>query len=87
MKTYQSQPNDSFAGIAKKFKIKDETGSVTVDGEGLEFYFDRVDEQRGGKMRYSETYLKHNDYMFLIGNASASPEVANVIVNVDALFA
>jgi len=24
MKTYQSQPNDSFAGIAKKFKIKDE---------------------------------------------------------------
>lgn len=23
MKTYQSQPNDSFAGIAKKFKIKD----------------------------------------------------------------
>lgn len=54
-----------------KFKIKDETGSVTVDGEGLEFYFDRVDEQKGGKMRYSETYLKHNDYMFLIGNASS----------------
>lgn len=24
MKTYQTQPNDSFAGIAKKFKIKDE---------------------------------------------------------------
>jgi hypothetical protein len=54
-----------------RFKIKDETGSVTVDGEGLEFYFDRVDEQKGGKMRYSETYLKHNDYMFLIGNASS----------------
>ncbi|MBZ4035977.1 hypothetical protein K6T82_14480 [Flavobacterium sp. 17A] len=54
-----------------KFKIKDETGSVTVDGEGLEFYFDRVDQQAGGKMRYSETYLKHNDYMFLIGNASS----------------
>jgi len=54
-----------------KFKIKDETGSVTVDGEGLEFYFDRVDKQAGGKMRYSETYLKHNDYMFLIGNASS----------------
>lgn len=54
-----------------KFKIKDETGSVIVDGEGLEFYFDRVDKQAGGKMRYSETYLTHNDYMFLIGNASS----------------
>ncbi|MBS7230263.1 hypothetical protein KHA90_04430 [Flavobacterium psychroterrae] len=30
-----------------KFKIKDETGSVTVDGEGLEYFFDRVDNQQG----------------------------------------
>ena len=54
-----------------KFKIKDETGSVIVDGEGLEFYFDRVDKQAGGKMRYSETYLQPNDYMLLIGNATS----------------
>ncbi|SFC61156.1 hypothetical protein [Flavobacterium phragmitis] len=54
-----------------KFKIKDETGSVTVDGEGMEYFFDRVDNQQGGKTRYSETYLRHNDYMFLIGYAAS----------------
>ncbi|MFB9078285.1 hypothetical protein ACFFLS_16745 [Flavobacterium procerum] len=54
-----------------RFKIKDETGSVIVDGEGLEFYFDRVDKQEGGKTRYSETYLQPNDYMLLIGNATS----------------
>nr|WP_199001917.1 hypothetical protein [Flavobacterium sp. ASV13] len=54
-----------------KFKIKDETGSVTVDGEGLEYYFDRIDNQKGGKTRYSETYLKKNDYMLLIGYAAS----------------
>lgn len=54
-----------------KFRIKDETGSVTVDGEGMEYFFDRVDNQQGGKTRYSETYLKHNDYMFLVGYADS----------------
>lgn len=54
-----------------KFKIKDETGSVVVDGEGLEYFFDRIDNQAGGKTRYTETYLKHNDYMFLIGYAGS----------------
>lgn len=54
-----------------KFKIKDETGSVTVDGEGMEYFFDRIDNQHGGKTRYSETYLKNNDYMFLIGYAGS----------------
>lgn len=53
------------------FKIKDETGAVTVNGEGLEFFFNRIDNQKGGKTRYSETYLKNNDYMFLIGYASS----------------
>ncbi|GAA6766359.1 hypothetical protein [Flavobacterium sp. 22076] len=54
-----------------KFKIKDETGSVIVDGEGLEYYFDRIDNQQGGKTRHTETYLKTNDYMLLIGYASS----------------
>jgi hypothetical protein len=60
------------------FKIKDETGTVTVNGEGLEFYFDRIDNQHGGKTRHSETYLKNNDYMFLIGYAGS--ENGNVII-------
>jgi hypothetical protein len=60
------------------FKIKDETGVVTVNGEGLEFYFDRIDNQHGGKKRHSETYLKNNDYMFLIGYADS--ENGNVII-------
>lgn len=54
-----------------KFKIKDETGSVIVDGEGLEYFFDRIDNQKGGKIRHSETYLKNNDYMLLIGYAAS----------------
>lgn len=54
-----------------KFKIKDETGSLTVDGEGLEYYFDRIDNQKGVKTRHSETYLRSNDYMLLIGYASS----------------
>ncbi|MFD2942601.1 hypothetical protein [Flavobacterium notoginsengisoli] len=54
-----------------KFKIKDETGSVTVDGEGLEYYFTRIDNQAGGKTRHTETYLKNNDYMLLIGYADS----------------
>jgi hypothetical protein len=69
------------------FKIKDETGSVVVDGEGLEFYFDRIDNQYGGKKRYSETYLKHNDYMLLIGYADS--DQGNVIIkkgNTDGIF-
>lgn len=61
-----------------KFKIKDETGSVTVDGEGLSYYFDRIDNQSGGKTRYTETYLKSNDYMLLIGYAES--DNGNVII-------
>jgi hypothetical protein len=60
------------------FKIKDETGAVTVNGEGLEFYFDRIDNQHGGKTRHSETYLKNNDYMFLIGYADS--DNGNIII-------
>lgn len=70
-----------------KFKIKDETGSVTVDGEGLEYYFDRIDNQKGGKTRYSETYLKKDDYMLLIGYAAS--DNGNVIIrkgNTDDVF-
>ena len=54
------------------FKIKDETGSVKVDGEGLEYFIDHIDKQKQiGKKRYSETYLKNDDYIFLIGNATS----------------
>lgn len=60
------------------FKIKDETGAVTVNGKGLEFYFDRIDNQHGGKTRHSETYLKNNDYMFLIGYADS--DSGNIII-------
>lgn len=70
-----------------KFKIKDETGSLMVDGEGLEYYFDRVDNQQGGKTRHSETYLKTNDYMLLIGNAGS--DNGNTIIqkgNSDSVF-
>ncbi len=70
-----------------KFKIKDETGSLIVDGEGLEYYFDRVDNQQGGKTRYSETYLRTNDYMLLIGYASS--DNGNVLIkkgDSDAVF-
>ena len=54
------------------FKIKDDTGAVFVNGEGLEYYIERVDreEERGDK-RYSETYLRHDDYIFLIGKAAS----------------
>lgn len=64
-----------------KFKIKDETGSVTVDGEGLEYYFDRIDNQSGGKTRYTETYLKSDDYMLLIGYAAS--DNGNVLIKKD----
>ena len=70
-----------------KFKIKDETGAVTVNGEGLEYYFDRVDKQFGGKTRYSETYLRTNDYMLLIGYAAS--DNGDVIIqkgNSDSVF-
>lgn len=54
------------------FKIKDDTGTVMVNGEGLEYYFDRVDkEAESGDRRYYETYLKHDDYIFLIGKADS----------------
>jgi hypothetical protein len=54
------------------FKIKDDTGTVMVNGEGLEYYFTRVDkETESGDKRYYETYLKHDDYIFLIGKANS----------------
>ncbi|WP_316804972.1 hypothetical protein [Pedobacter nototheniae] len=54
------------------FKIKDETGSVKVDGEGLEYYISKIDRQNeSGSKRYSETYLKNDDYIFLIGYADS----------------
>jgi len=83
----ESQPDDDgkttystiFSEVKTgKFKIKDETGSVTVDGEGLEYYFDRIDNQQGGKTRYTETYLRHNDYMLLIGYATS--DVGNTLI-------
>ncbi|MBE8725063.1 hypothetical protein [Flavobacterium hungaricum] len=70
-----------------KFKIKDETGSVVVHGEGLEYFFDRIDNQFGGKTRYTETYLHDNDYMFLIGYAGS--DKGNVMIqkgNEDSIF-
>ncbi|OXA89444.1 hypothetical protein [Flavobacterium hercynium] len=66
--TYSTIHSEMKVGV---FKIKDETGAVTVNGEGLEFHFDRVDKQRGGKVRYSETYLLTNDNMLLIGYADS----------------
>lgn len=55
------------------FKIKDDTGAITVDGEGLEYYVDRVDrDAQSGDKRYYETYLKHDDYIFLIGKATSN---------------
>lgn len=73
--TYYTIFSETKVGV---FKIKDETGAVTVNGEGLEFYFERTDKQAGGKMRYSETYLQNNDYMFLIGYASS--DNGNVVI-------
>lgn len=65
-----------------RFKIKDETGSVTVDGEGLEYYFDRIDNQKqSGRKRHTETYLKSNDYMLLIGYADS--DNGDVIIKKD----
>lgn len=54
------------------FKIKDETGFVKVDGKDLEYYFTRIDNTvtSAGK-RYSETYLRNDDYFILIGNAQS----------------
>ena len=66
--TYSTIHSEMKVGV---FKIKDETGAVTVNGEGLEFHFDRIDKQRGGKTRYSETYLLTNDNMLLIGYADS----------------
>lgn len=55
------------------FKIKDETGSVNVDGEGLEYYISKIDRQyESGSKRYAETYLKNDDYIFLIGYADSN---------------
>ncbi|CAM4015174.1 hypothetical protein SAMN06265348_101186 [Pedobacter westerhofensis] len=54
------------------FRIKDETGKVTVNGEGLEYYIDRVDKEiESGDKRYFETYLQEDDYLLLIGKASS----------------
>lgn len=54
------------------FKIKDDTGTVMVKGEGLAYYFTRVDREiESGDKRYYETYLKQDDYIFLIGKATS----------------
>jgi len=54
------------------FRIKDETGTVMVNGEGLEYYIDRVDREfESGDKRYFETYLQQDDYLLLIGKASS----------------
>ena len=46
--------------------------SIFVNGEGLEYYIERVDmEAESGDKRYFETYLKNDDYIFLIGNAAS----------------
>lgn len=64
------------------FQIKDETGIVTVDGEGLEFYTSKVDKEiESGKKRYSETYLKNDDYIQLIGYASS--DNGNTVIRKD----
>ena len=54
------------------FQIKDDTGVVSVNGEGLEYFIDRVDKEiQSGKKRYMETYLKNDDYIMLIGKANS----------------
>jgi len=54
------------------FQIKDDTGVVSVNGEGLAYYIDRVDQEiQSGKKRYMETYLKSDDYILLIGRANS----------------
>ncbi|RWW91673.1 hypothetical protein [Flavobacterium cerinum] len=54
------------------FKMNDETGSVTIDGEGLEYYTLNEDQQvESGSKRHTESYLKSRDYMLLIGYASS----------------
>lgn len=54
------------------FQIKDDTGIVSVNGEGLEYFIDRVDKEiQSGKKRYMETYLKNDDYIMLIGKANS----------------
>lgn len=74
--TYHTVHTEQKVGV---FKIKDETGSVTVNGDGLEFFFDRIDKRNGGKTRYSETYLLPNDNMLLIGYADS--DNGEVIIN------
>ncbi|WP_442587270.1 hypothetical protein ACSBL2_14605 [Pedobacter sp. AW31-3R] len=65
--TWSTIHSESKTGL---FKIKDETGMVDVNGEGLEYYINRVDREAvSGDKRYSETYLKNDDYLLLIGKA------------------
>lgn len=55
------------------FRIKDETGSVLVNGDGLDYYIQRVDKEvESGDKRYYETYLKNDDYLLLIGKATSN---------------
>lgn len=55
------------------FRIKDETGSILVNGDGLDYYIERIDKEvESGDKRYYETYLKNDDYLLLIGNATSN---------------
>ena len=63
------------------FRINDETGTVLVNGEGLEYYsIDEGQQVESGFRRHTESYLKHKDYMLLIGCAT-SDEGSTVIKN------
>jgi len=62
------------------FQMKDETGLLTVDGEGLEYYIDRIDkEAERGDKRYKETYLKNDDYILLIGKAISNEGATQIV--------
>jgi len=59
-------------GKTGNFRMNDETGTVLVDGTGLEYYTLSEDMQiESGRKRHTEFYLKNRDYMLLIGYASS----------------
>lgn len=64
------------------FKLNDETGTVVVNGNGLEHYTLSKDMQiESGRKRHTESYLKNRDYMLLIGYASS--DNGNTIIKSD----
>lgn len=63
------------------FKMNDETGTVLVNGDRLEYYSLNEDKQvDSGFRRHTESYLKDKDYMLLIGCAT-SDEGNTIIKN------